>query len=136
MTTIPHSMEGLQLRTQQLGIRHRGTFPKLVAEFYSTHPGAPHHIRRALFDYISFRSSLEHCAGLSLPRRGGDVRGPPISAQLRVQLRSCKHNSSHGCTTPTPEMQLRLHLRTHPLATRLFASPGTVQSLLMPTWHI
>jgi Chromo (CHRromatin Organisation MOdifier) domain len=44
--------------------------PKLVAEFYSTHPGAPRCIRRALFDYIAFRSSLEHHAGMSLPRGG------------------------------------------------------------------
>jgi transposase InsO family protein len=44
--------------------------PKLVAEFYSAHPGAPRRIRRALFDYISFRSSLERRAGSSLPRGG------------------------------------------------------------------
>ena len=73
----------------------------------------------------------------------GNVRGPPISAQLWVQLqsisaqlRSCKLNSGCGCATPTPEMQLWLHLRTCPLATRLFASHSTVQSLLTPTWHI
>ena len=44
---------------------------KLVAEFYSTHPGAPRQVRRAHFDYISFQSSQDHRAGMSLPRGGG-----------------------------------------------------------------
>ena len=44
--------------------------PKLVAEFYSTHPGAPRQVCRAHFDYISFQSSQDHRAGMSLPRRG------------------------------------------------------------------
>jgi hypothetical protein len=34
------------------------------------------------------------------------VRGPPVSAQLQVQLQSCKHNSGCGCATLTLEMQL------------------------------
>jgi hypothetical protein len=42
--------------------------PLLVAKFYATHPGAPRQVRQAHFDYIAFRSSLDHCAGPSLPR--------------------------------------------------------------------
>jgi hypothetical protein len=44
--------------------------PELVAEFYSTHPGAPRQIRRAHFDYISFQSAQDRRAGSSLPRGG------------------------------------------------------------------
>jgi transposase InsO family protein len=44
--------------------------PKLVAEFYSTHPGAPRQVRRAHFDYISFQSSQDRRVGSSLPRGG------------------------------------------------------------------
>ena len=33
---------------------------ELIAKFYSTHPGAPHQICRAHFDYISFCSSSNH----------------------------------------------------------------------------
>ena len=44
--------------------------PALVAEFYSAHPGAPRQIRRAQFDYIAFRSLLDHRVGSPLPRGG------------------------------------------------------------------
>jgi hypothetical protein len=44
--------------------------PKLVAEFYSTHPGASRQVRRAHFDYISFQSSQDRRVGSSLPRGG------------------------------------------------------------------
>jgi hypothetical protein len=43
---------------------------KLVAEFYSTHPGAPRRVRRAHFNYISFQSSQDRHVGSSLPRGG------------------------------------------------------------------
>ena len=43
---------------------------ELVAEFYSTHPGAPRQIRRAQFDYISFQSAQDRRAGSSLSRGG------------------------------------------------------------------
>jgi hypothetical protein len=42
----------------------------LVAKVYSTHPGTSHQVCQAHFDYIAFRSSLDCCAGLSLPRGG------------------------------------------------------------------
>jgi hypothetical protein len=42
----------------------------LVAEFYSTHPGAPCQVRRAHLDYISFQFSRDRCVRLSLPRGG------------------------------------------------------------------
>ena len=37
--------------------------PLLVDKFYSTHPGAPRQIRRAHFDYIAFRSSMDVASG-------------------------------------------------------------------------
>jgi hypothetical protein len=42
----------------------------LVANFYSTHPGAPHQVCQAHFDYIAFQSSLD-CRTRSLLPRGG-----------------------------------------------------------------
>ena len=44
--------------------------PELVAGFYSAHPRAPHRVRRAHFDYISFQSSQDRRARSSLPRGG------------------------------------------------------------------
>ena len=44
--------------------------PALVNEFYSTHLGAPRHIRVADFDYITFRSFPNCSAGSSLPKGG------------------------------------------------------------------
>src|SRR6267154_3947457 len=37
--------------------------PLLVDKFYSTHPGAPHQIHRAHFNYIAFRSSMDIALG-------------------------------------------------------------------------
>jgi hypothetical protein len=37
--------------------------PLLIDKFYSTHPGAPHQICRAHFDYIAFRSSADIMSG-------------------------------------------------------------------------
>jgi hypothetical protein len=37
--------------------------PKLVVEFYSTHPGALCRVCGAHFDYISFQSSQDHHVG-------------------------------------------------------------------------
>jgi hypothetical protein len=37
--------------------------PLLVKKFYSAHPGAPHQIRRAHFDYIAFRSLADVASG-------------------------------------------------------------------------
>ena len=44
--------------------------PALVTEFYSTHPGAPHQIHRAQFDYIAFQSLVDCHVGSPLPRGG------------------------------------------------------------------
>src|SRR6267154_2275823 len=37
--------------------------PLLVDKFYFTHPAAPRQIRRAHFDYIAFRSSMDVALG-------------------------------------------------------------------------
>jgi hypothetical protein len=60
-------------------------------------------MRRAHFDYISFQSAQDCCAGLSLPRGGGDVRGLPISDSSltpEIQLRPWLHNSDYIYRSP------------------------------------
>src|SRR3979490_1012308 len=48
--------------------------PAKVREFYQSHPGAPRQIRSMAFESLMSRASrMQH------PRRGGDVRGPPVS---------------------------------------------------------
>src|SRR3979490_2595210 len=48
--------------------------PAKVREFYQSHPGAPRRIRSMAFELLMSRASrMQH------PRRGGDVRGTPIS---------------------------------------------------------
>ena len=47
--------------------------PSKLQEFYMRHPGAPQRICSTAFDSLNFRASrAQH------PRRGGDVRGPPV----------------------------------------------------------
>ena len=69
--------------------------PKLVAEFYSTHPRAPRQIHRAHFDYISFQSSQDRCAGSSLHRRNSlcllSPRHPPRCTHLPTYCTVLSH---------------------------------------------
>ena len=48
--------------------------PAKVQEFYQSHPGVPGRIQSVAFDSLMSRASRTQ-----QPRRGGDVRGRPIS---------------------------------------------------------
>src|SRR3979490_2612165 len=59
--------------------------PAKVREFYQSHPGASRRIRS-----IAFESLMSHASRTQHPRRGGDVRGPPISTPELNPTRSAR----------------------------------------------
>src|SRR3979490_2695002 len=69
--------------------------PAKVQEFYQLHPGAPRRIRS-----MAFKSLMSRASRTQHPRRGGDVRGPPIS-NSELSPRQFTHPEVHQTETRT-----------------------------------
>src|SRR3979490_2977931 len=89
--------------------------PAKLREFYQSHPGAPRRIRSMAFESLMSRASrTQH------PRRGGDVRGPPISnsePSLRRSTRPKVHRTETRTqvrsSNVTPRSRHEIHRTEH-----------------------
>src|SRR3979490_2131693 len=89
--------------------------PAKVREFYQLHPGAPRRIWSMAFELLMSRASrTQH------PRRGGDVRGPPISNSKPSPRRSTcpevhrtKTRTQVRSSDVTPQSRHKIHRTKH-----------------------
>src|SRR3979490_1201062 len=89
--------------------------PAKVREFYQSHLGAPRRVRLMAFELLMSRASrMQH------PRRGGDVRGPPISTPKPSPRRSNHPEVHHTEMHPqqrssevTPRSRHEIHRTEH-----------------------
>ena len=89
--------------------------PAKVREFYQSHPGAPRQIRSMAFESLMSRASrMQH------PRRGGDVRGPPISIpepsprrSTRSEVHQTETRTQVRSSEVTPQSRHEIHRTKH-----------------------
>ena len=92
--------------------------PAKVWEFYQSHPGASRRIQSMAFESLMSRASrTQH------PRRGGDVRGPPISTPEPSPRRST-HPKVHRTEMRTQERSSEVTPRSRHEIHRTEHRPG------------